>query len=459
MNKELIYNKYCNKRDIHCVKETVFFRKNRFNFVFVGAGSSVFTLRLVGDILSEDFIEGGEIRLVDIDSNVLTEVTEAVSLLVSKTKKKFKVSSFLHYKTALPGADFVMFTYAVGGYSAWKRDIAICTHFGVNQSVGDTIGPGAIIRILRSIPLAVEIAHEMEKVCPEAYIINYTNPEGAQCLAIQKYSSIRSFGLCHGTPDTAASLAKDVFGVAPEQLSYRAAGVNHLTWFTDLNIDGKDVYPHLHEKLISSGYAKKEPVSFKLFEIFGLYCAPGDRHVEEFFSTFLRDAVINRMDLKWKNNDFIATDSWRANDADRLDSLKNHGKGYEHFLKGSGETATHFIRALATGSVCTEMVNVINQGFINSVSNGIIVEVPTFVDRFGLHPQHMGSLPQGISAKCESLGREYMLLVDAAVECDRKKALQAMFMDPLCAMCDDPEGLLDALIKENLDLLPSAWEI
>ena len=137
----------------------------------------------------------------------------------------------------------MFFTYAVGKYEAWKRDIATCTRFGVNQSVGDTIGPGSVIRILRSIPLALEIAHEMERVCPHAYIINYTNPEGAQCLAIQKYSKIKSFGLCHGTPDTAAELADKVFGVKPEELIYEAAGVNHLTWFTRMVIDGRDAAP------------------------------------------------------------------------------------------------------------------------------------------------------------------------------------------------------------------------
>ena len=158
----------------------MFFNRKRFNFVFIGAGSSVFTMRLVGDILGEEFIEGGEFRLVDIDANVLNEVTSAVQKLVKHTSKSFVVTSHLEYQEALSGADFVFFTYAVGGYDAWVRDIKTCTRFGVNQSVGDTIGPGAMIRILRSIPVALRICREMERVCPDAYIVNYTNPEGAQ---------------------------------------------------------------------------------------------------------------------------------------------------------------------------------------------------------------------------------------------------------------------------------------
>ena len=126
-------------------------------------------------------------------------------------------------------------------------------------------------------------------------------------------------------------------------------------------------------------------------------------------------------------------------------------------MEGSGESATHFMRALATGETTWEMVNVINRGYIENISDGIIVELPTFVNDMGLKPMHIGRLPDGIAAKCEALGREYVLLVDAAVECSLQKAAEAMYLDPLCAMADDPEGLLKALIEENFDLLPEAW--
>lgn len=437
----------------------MFFGRSRFNFVFIGAGSSVFTMRLIGDILHEDFIEGGSIRLVDIDEPVLERVTAAAKKLVAHSGKPFEVVSYNHFKNALAEADFVFNIYAVGAYPRWQQDIRTCTRFGVNQSVGDTIGPGAVIRILRTIPLALEIAHEMERVCPEAYIVNYTNPEGAQCLAIQKYSRIRSFGLCHGTPDTAKALANEVFDVPLERLHYEAAGVNHLTWFTRLEIDGKDAYPLLRERLKTTAFGKREQISNDLLRVFGLYPAPGDRHVQEFFSTFLRDNVIRDRKLEWPNNDFKVIDGWRAEGDARVDAALAGDAGiYEHFMEGSGESATHFMRALATGETTWEMVNVINRGYIENISDGIIVELPTFVNSMGLKPMHIGRLPDGIAAKCEALGREYVLLVDAAVECSLQKATEAMYLDPLCAMADDPEGLLKALIEENLDLLPEAWK-
>lgn len=436
----------------------MFLHKNSFKLVIIGAGSSVFTMRLVGDILSESAIESGEIALVDIAPDALRQAKAGVEKLVRYADKKFVISAHAHFSTALPHADFVFLTYAIGGIASWKKDIEICSRYGVNQSVGDTIGPGGVIRALRTIPLTMQVMRGMETSCPDAYAINYVNPEAAQCLAIQKYSHIRAFGLCHGTVDTAADLAKHVFHVEPNRFQYEAAGINHLTWFTRMRIDGADVYPQLRQALERSGYAQKEPISAQLFDMFSLYPAPGDRHVGEFFTTFLRDNVIRKHDYTWKNNDFIAVDQWRCEGESRLQSAMR-GEGLDHFMEGSGETATHFIRALTTNEITCEMVNVINQGYIDNISDGIIVEVPAYVDGFGLHCGNAGALPAGIAAKCEMLGREYQLLVDAAIGCDKQLARQAMYIDPLCANSDDPDGLLDALLLENKDLLPQEWRL
>lgn len=431
--------------------------KKNFKFVFIGAGSSVFTMNLVGDILGEKSLEQGHFALVDIDEKLLLETEIAINNLVCHSGRKFTVSAHTDFRQALDDADFVLFTFATGGYARWKKDIEICTKYGVLQSVGDTIGPGGIIRTMRTIPVVIDIAREMEKRCPDAWVINYSNPEGAVCLAIQKYTRIKSFGLCHGTPGTAHWLADHVFKVAPERLSYRAAGLNHLTWFTELSIDGKDVYPELMDKLRESGMDKAEPISAELFRTFGLYPAPGDRHVGEFFTFFLKAQVLEEQDYTWKNIDFNVIDGWRDGARKLFDEVRQNNKGYENFMRGSGETSTHFMRALVTGDIASEMVNSINSGYIENISDGIIVEVPTFVDAFGLHPQKIGKLPEGIAAKCEILGREYVLSVDAAVTGDFNKALQAMYLDPLAANCNYPEKLLRELISENLDLLPEYW--
>ncbi|MDR1419046.1 MAG: hypothetical protein LBI86_01610 [Treponema sp.] len=436
----------------------MFFGRDRFRFVFIGAGSTVFTLRLAGDILLEKSIAGGSFALVDTDQKKLDNAFLAVKELAAFTGRDFSVEKHLHYSSALDGADFVFFTYAVGSIESWKEDIAICTRFGVAQSVGDTIGPGGMIRVMRSIPVALEIAREMERVCPDAWIINYTNPEGAQCFAIQEYSAIQCFGLCHGTPDTALVLAEEVFAVERSRFRYEAAGVNHLTWFTKMTIDGEDVYPRLPAALEKSAYDKKEPVSADLFRVFGLYPAPGDRHVSEFFSAFLRDRVMRERNFKWKNNTFAEIDLWREKDRAGLEGLVKRREGHENFLRGSGETAVHFIRALVLGETASEMVNVPNRGYIANISPGLIVEVPAFIDSFGLHPLFAGELPAAIAARCESLGREYRLLVEAAVTCDMRLFLEAAYLDPLCANCDYPEELVRELVRRNIGLLPEEWK-
>ncbi|WP_179037800.1 family 4 glycosyl hydrolase [Paenibacillus sp. URB8-2] len=433
------------------------YHKQYLKFVFIGAGSSFFTMRLVGDILSEPSLQSGHLALVDIHEGLLNETKTAVENLVGYAGGKFTVSAHTEVKAALNGADFVFFTFATGGYERWKNDIEICTSHGVLQSVGDTIGPGGIIRTLRTIPAVLDIAGEMEKRCPGAWIINYSNPEGAVCLALQKYTKIKSFGLCHGTPDTARWIAEKVFQVDPARLHFRAAGINHLTWFTNLTLDGVDVYPQLMEELHRSGMDKEEPISAELFRTYGLYPAPGDRHVGEFFPFFLKDQVLLDHDYAWKNNDFAAIDGWRSNLRQLFDEVRVRNTGYEKFLEGSGETATHFIRALVTGETASEMVNVINRGYIENISNGVIVELPAFIDSFGLHPQKIGALPDGIAHKCDTLGCEYLLAVDAAVTCDYSKALQAMYLDPLVSNCNYPDRLLKDLVKANLDVLPESW--
>ena len=432
--------------------------KDSFNFVFIGAGSTSFTLRLVSDILHEsDLIKSGEIRLVDIDPTALDDVHEAVTKMIETSGRDFKVSKHLDFEETLAGCDFLYFTFVTGSYPSWKTDIKICEKHGVIQSVGDTIGPGGIIRTLRNVPVVYNIAKKMEQAAPDAWIINYSNPEGALCLAIEKYTSMKTFGLCHGTPDTVRELASDVYKVDPSRLAYSAAGINHLTWITRLEIDGVDVYPQLRGLLDETGFAKQEPISSQLFDIFGLYPAPGDRHVGEFFPHYLKEQVLAEQDYTWKNIDFEQMDKWRAGSLGNINKLKAGEIGFKEFGT-SGETSVHFMRALLTGEIALEMANVINRGYIDNISDDIIVEVPVFVDKLGLHPQKIGRLPDAIAAKCDALGREYNLAVRAAVTCDKQLALQAMMLDPLCANCNYPELLLDDLIRAYINLLPDGWK-
>ena len=431
--------------------------KTECNFAFIGAGSTTFTLALVSDILHEpELIRGGELRLVDTDPDALEEAYKAVCVMIKQSGRAFAVTKHTDFREVLPGLDFILFTFITGKYPSWKTDIEICTKHGVLQSVGDTIGPGGIIRTIRNAPVVFEITREMEKVCPDAWAINYSNPEGSLCLAIEKYSKIRTFGLCHGLPNLIERMAGQVFKVEPERVKFRGGGINHMTWLTELTVDGRDAYPGLRKKLIDAGWDKYQPISLQLFDWFGLYPGPQDRHVKEFFSNYLRERVLEEQDYQWKNNDFAAVQKWRDEALEEMDKLIKGEIDYKEYGT-SGETATHFMRALMTGETELEMASVMNRGYIENISDGIIVEVPVFIDGFGLHPQTIGPLPAGAAAKCEAVGREFGLAVEAAVTCDRNLALQAMMLDPLAAHCDYPERLLDDLLRAYLPLLPEAW--
>jgi len=434
--------------------------KTDFKFMFIGAGSTTFTLGLVSDILhEEDFIKSGELRLVDVVPEALNDAYDAVCAMIKTAGRDFdfRVSKYLDFKEAAPGVDFVFFTFVTGGFMSWKKDIEICEKYGVIQTVGDTIGPGGLIRAVRNVPVVVEVCRELEKVAPGAWAINYSNPEGALCLAIEAYTNIRTFGLCHGTPGTVAMLAHRAFSVEPERLKFSAAGINHLTWITELKLDGEDVYPLLREKLIMCGLDREEPVSFELLNIYGRYPAPGDWHVNEFFPHYLRESVKKEKGINLHGFDTGAMVEGRKGWKDRVEKIKKGEMGFEEFGT-SGETATNFIRALTTGKPAMEMCNVQNKGYIDNISSDIAVEIPVYIDEFGLHPIKIGRLPDGIAAKCETLGREYKLIVDGAVDFDRNKLLAAMMIDPLCCNCDFPDRLLDELLAAYMPVLPDGWK-
>jgi alpha-galactosidase len=179
--------------------------------------------------------------------------------------------------------------------------------------------------------------------------------------------------------------------------------------------------------------------------------------VNEFFPHYLRESVKQEKNKNMYGFDIAAMIEGRKEYKDRVEKVKKGEIGFKEFGR-STETAMNFVRALMTGEPAMEMCNVLNNGYIENLSRDIAVEVPAYIDEFGLHPQNIGRLPDGIAAKCETLGREYKLIVDGAMEYDKNKLLAAMLIDPLCANCDFPEKLLDELIEAYLPVLPDGWK-
>lgn len=345
-------------------------------------------MRLVGDILSEPSLQSGHLALVDIHEGLLNETKTAVENLVGYAGGKFTVSAHTEVKAALNGADFVFFTFATGGYERWKNDIEICTSHGVLQSVGDTIGPGGIIRTLRTIPAVLDIAGEMEKRCPGAWIINYSNPEGAVCLALQNIQKSNRSGCVTALPILPAGLRRKSFRwtrqdcISAPPASIILHGLRILRLMASMSIRS------LWKSSTGQAWTRRSRSRRSCFARMAFILRPGTG-MSASFSVFLKDQVLLDHDYAWKNNDFAAIDGWRSNLRQLFDEVRVRNTGYEKFLEGSGETATHFIRALVTGETASEMVNVINRGYIENISNGVIVELPAFIDSFGLHPQKL----------------------------------------------------------------------
>ena len=254
--------------------------------VIIGAGSIVFSRGLISDILLREELKGFALGLCDIDPEALELITALAERMAEATGAGIEIESSTDRRNLLKGADFVIQTIAVGGKEAWERDLQIPLKHGVLQTVGDTIGPGGISRALRVIPHVLAICRDMEELCPDALLINYSNPLTPICMAVAQNTRIRVVGLCHGLKGSQRALA-DFLGVPVERTKVFAAGINHFNWILRFLVDGEDGLRMVRERIEREGVPPWGRVTFELFEIYGAIPIPGDRHIVEFLPHYL----------------------------------------------------------------------------------------------------------------------------------------------------------------------------
>ena len=247
--------------------------------VIIGAGSH-FTPGLLGDFISAGELAGSIIVLHDIEPSGMEIMERLGKRMVEEKGASLKIESTLDRREALKGADFVISTIRVGALDAHALDIKIPLKYHIYQGVGDTVGPGGLFAAFRHIPVTVEFCRDMEELCPEGWLLNFTNPMTTVCRAARKTTQIKVAGLCHGIFGTRRFLA-DYLGAEVNQFQVQAAGINHFTWIYDMRLNGEDAYPLLEKKLAESG-PSTQPVSFKLCQIYGLYPSPGDSDLQVF---------------------------------------------------------------------------------------------------------------------------------------------------------------------------------
>lgn len=419
----------------------------------IGAGSG-FGGKLSRDILSLPELRDAEIALVDIDAEKLDLVSRYVRRIIEGHNLPARLSATTERREALRGADFVVTSISVGGpaYAGFPAsvEVEIPRRYGVEQSVADTIGVGGIFRFLRTAPVQLAICHDMEELCPDALLLNYTNPMAMLTWLHSEGSGIANVGLCHSVQNTVREMSGYI-GVPKEEVDYLCAGINHQAWYLRLRRSGQDLYPLLREKLNDPETVKKDSVRFEMFKHFGWFVTESTRHCSEYHPYFRRTKELR---------DSFGLEERKVADvpARRREWMEDPDNVPLPELTLSGEYAAEIIRAVVTDRPYRFNGNVINTALIDNLPEGCCVEVPCLVDRQGVQPTHVGSLPPQLAHLNLSNIAPQELAVRAALDRDRDAAFHACAMDPLTrAVCslDQIRAMFDELWEAERDLL--AW--
>ncbi|MCH8186427.1 MAG: alpha-glucosidase/alpha-galactosidase [Chloroflexi bacterium] len=393
----------------------------------IGAGSVVFTRRLVGDLLSFPSLEGSHLSLMDVDEQRLALIGRLVEKMVRDSGVVATVDTTLDRRRALDGADYVITTIRVGDRDDVDRGIP--QRFGVDQAVGDTIGPGGVIKGLRTVPVLLEVCRDMEELCPQAWLLNYTNPMAIACWAIGDATSTRTVGLCHSVQNTAQRLAEYI-GAPPEDISHWTAGINHMAWFLRFERDGHDAYPELRASMDDQRNYARDSVRFEVMRQFGYFVSESSRHMSE-YTPYFRGARTRMEDFNLAPFDVDAGEREQRGKAHYAAIQRELESDAPLRLVRTNEYAAYIIDSMETGTTRVVNVNVRNDGLITNLPEGCCVEVPCVVDRLGVHPCHVGELPAQCAALIQTNVNVQRLAVKAILEADREAAVHAVMLDPL----------------------------
>ncbi len=430
-------------------------------FAFIGAGSLQFTSSCVRDLLTFPSFEECEFALMDTNPENLKNIEKVVNRIVFEMgKTKSVVTATTDRATALKGADGVLCTVFNGDIDIWQYDITVPKKYGIDINIGDTRSVSGIFRALRNIPLMMDICRDIEKYCPNAVFLNYTNPMSMLCGAMQKYSGIEVTGLCHSVQGTVKMLS-EWLGVPYDEIVYKCMGVNHQAFYTVLEHNGENLYPRLRKLLEDPEYFNKEQVRNEMFLKLGYYVTESSGHNSEYNAWFRK-----RPDLIEK----YCTHSTNWNPGEhafslnlRKDRKANTAKQYSDWLekdfdkKKSIEYAGDIFNArLGDGKPFVFNANVINNNSIPNLPSDACVEVPVVADRMGFKTTIAGPLPEHLAILVNTTARLESLAVEAAMKKSREMVYQAVYMDPLssavCSM-DEIKNMCDELFELNREFL------
>ena len=433
---------------------------------FIGAGSLVFTRNLCNDILLTPALAESTITLMDIDAERLEGAKHIVERLVQHRGTRAKVEATTDRASAVKGADYVVTTFQQGGLDAYKLDVDIPQRYGVEQCVGDTLGPGGVFRALRTIPVLLELCAELDAHAPDALLLNYVNPMAANCWAVDRATGRPHIGLCHSVQGTSEMLAEWI-DVPYDEVVFRCAGINHQAFFLTFSRDGEDLYPKIRQAVEKPDIYGQEPVRIDLMKHFGYFVTESSGHASEYYPYFRKDAamVAEQLVPKFTSDvndwlDYGRTGGYLRTCLNRLDAFQADFKEVLEQTppaKRTHEYGSHIMEAIENDDPIVVNCNVPNLGHIENLPRGCCVEVPCLIDGSGVQPTHVGKIPPQLAALNRTNINVQDLIVEASLTGSTDAVRHAVKLDPLtAAVCtlDEIDKMVTELLKAQEQWLP-----
>ena len=429
---------------------------------FIGAGSFGFTRGLVKDILTFPLLRDATLVLMDINRERLALIKQGVERIVREGKYPAKIITTTNRREALKDADAVICTILAGDVSVWQYDITIPKKFGVDMNVGDTRSVAGVFRALRTIPVMLSICHDIEELCPNAILLNYTNPMAMLCRAMQRETKVKVTGLCHSVQGTARGLAKWI-GAPYEEINYVSAGINHQSWFIKFEWKNKDAYPLLRKAMLKPKIRKAELVRNEMFRQLGYYVTESSGHNSEYNWWFRkRPDLIKKYcthGTNWNpgHHAFILEyyRNYKSKWKKEFQKWVNNPKPLD--LKRGLEYAASIINAYMGGEIFEFNGNVPNTGIIPNLPQNACVEVPVFANRRGFNPTYVGPLPPQLAALNNISVAVEEMAVEAAITGNPDMVFHAIAYDPLSAAVlslAEIRQMVQAMLNRNRAHLP-----
>jgi alpha-galactosidase len=413
-------------------------------------------------------LQDATLTLMDIDATRLEQSRKVVQAIIDLRGLKARIETTTDRRAAIKGADYVVTTFQQGGLDAYKLDLEIPQRYGVEQCVGDTLGPGGVFRSLRTIPVLLEIGHEMDELAPDALLLNYVNPMAANCWAFDKGTGRPHVGLCHSVQGTSEMMAKWI-DVPYNEVTYRSAGINHQAFFLDFKRGGEDLYPLIWEAIKQPDIYGEEPVRIDIMKHFGYFVTESSGHASEYMPYFRKTAnmVNNELVPKFKSPndhwfDWGRTGGYYRHCIDRQNKFNNE---YEAMIADGSvvpkerthEYGSWIIEAMETNRPTVIAGNIPNRGLIDNLPQGCCVEVPCLVDGNGIQPTKIGSIPTQLAALNRTNINVQELIVEAALTGNTEAVYHAVMLDPLtAAVCtlDQIRSMVSDLLAAEQQWLP-----